>query len=99
MLTLRQTRMIVEDPNLIHRRRAFANLRLRRCNILPVLPATGIRTVSGGHQSQRMLYAVVAHLPQRIGQKWIPVAIAPINRQFDFMLSQLWRKAAINSRH
>ena len=68
--------MIVEDSKLVDLHRA---LRLR--DIFTILPAAGIRAEGRRHESQRPLHAVGFHLPQRIGQQRMPVAIAPIDRQ------------------
>ncbi len=80
--------MIEERPQLVDLRRTRANFNLCIGDILPILPATGVRTERRGEKSQRSLNSVGLHLPQRIGQKWFPISIAEINRQLRTMLLQ-----------
>src|SRR6185369_4620635 len=78
--------MIVKHANLFHDGRTLANRFPGPCDIFSILPAAGIRAVSGSHKSQSALDAVGFHLLQSIRKHRMPVTIAPINRQMRTML-------------
>ena len=57
-------------------------------DVLAILPAAGIRAERAGDERQRAAHAVGRHLPQRVGQQRMPIAIAPIDRQLRPVLGQ-----------
>src|SRR4029077_4542761 len=52
---------------------------LRACNIFAILPASRVRTVSGSHESESALNALLLHLTQRVCKQRMPVTISPKN--------------------
>src|ERR1043165_8119051 len=74
-----KTRMIVEDSKLRSARRSFTNFFACSRDVLLVLPAAGIRAVSGSDEAERTFDAVAHHLAERVGQEAMPVAIAPVD--------------------
>jgi len=60
---IQKSGMIKKCPHLIHRGRAISNLRPRPRNVLAILSARRIRTVSRGHKGQRVTNSVTLHLP------------------------------------
>src|SRR5689334_6690755 len=78
---LDKQRMVIKRAQLVDARRVWPNFRLRVRNVLPVLPATRIRTVSRRNKRKRVLHTIPRHLSQRVSQKRMPVAIAPVDRQ------------------
>ena len=80
--------MIEEHAELVDLRRRRADLLLGAGDVFAILPAAGIRTERAGDERQRPLHAVGRHLPQRIGQQRMPVAIAPVDRQLRPVLGQ-----------
>src|SRR5580704_12350871 len=70
--------MIVELAQLVDLR-STCYLRARPLDVFQVLTATRVRTKDGGDETERPVDAVCAHLPQRVGQERMPVAIAPID--------------------
>src|SRR5580698_1928504 len=61
--------------------RAGAYFALCAGDVFAILPASGIRAVSGCHKGERAANAVFLHLAQRIGEHRMPVAISPIDGQ------------------
>ena len=53
-----------------------------------VLPAGRVGTTSRGGKDGRAADAVGAHPAQRIGQEWMPVAIAPMDGNIDERLQR-----------
>ena len=73
--------MIEEDSELVDGWRGGADFLLCAGDVLAILAATGVRTVGAGDEGQRVPDAVGCHLPQRVGEQRMPIAVAPIDRQ------------------
>ena len=73
--------MIVKYAQLVDLLERRSDFCLRPLNILAVLATAGIAAVGAREKRQRVLNAIVAHLPQRVGQIRLPVAVAPVDRQ------------------
>src|SRR5215216_8010558 len=82
--------MIVEHAQLLNAWRVWPNLSLRVADILQVLPATRIGTVSRRHKGERIANAIRSHATQRVRQQWVPVSITPVNRKFWPVLLQFF---------
>src|SRR5689334_21566561 len=74
-------RMLVEHAQLLNTWRIWSNYRLCIADVLKILPATRVRTVSGRHKRERIANSIRCHLTQRVRQKRMPVAIAPVDRK------------------
>ena len=85
---LNEAGMVVEGPNLIDRRRAFANHSLRRSNILAVLPAAGVGAIGRSEKAQAHRMPSLFIRPSVSAGQRMPVAVSPIDRQADSMGSQ-----------
>ncbi len=75
--------MVEAHPYLFNDRCIFADFFLGLEDVFAILPASAVATEHAGKEGQGPLASVVTHLPQRIGQQRIPIAIAPIDRQLD----------------
>ena len=73
--------MIKKYTKLLDFRRAFADFSLRARDVFAILSASRIRAVHRRDERKRALDAVVLHLPQRLCEHRMPVAIPPIDRQ------------------
>ena len=73
--------VVVERAQLVDLRRALADLGARPRDVLEVLAAARVGAVGGGEERERARDAVVGHLPQRVGQQRVPVAVPPVDRQ------------------
>src|SRR5215472_8027056 len=80
-----ESRMVEEWPDLVDLRSVF-DFVLRTRDVLPVLPASGIRTEGGSHESQSPPDSVVLHLPYGVGEQRMPIAVSPIDGQLWTML-------------
>ena len=79
---LDEARVIEEHAQLVDlRARVGPTSAWAASNVLAVLPAAGVGAERAGDKGQRPADAVGRHLPQRIGQQRMPIAIAPIHRQ------------------
>ncbi len=76
---LDERRMVEECPQFLHFRSARSRRSLRTSNVFPILPAAGVGTIGRGHKAHRPPDAILFHLPQRIGQKRMPIPVSPIN--------------------
>src|SRR5262245_18900147 len=85
--------MIEKGPQLIDHRSTIADGLLRRGNVLAILAAARIAAERGGEKSNRPLHAFGLHLPQRVGQERMPVAVAPVERQLDAGCGELELKS------
>src|SRR5713101_9500515 len=81
--------MVEEHPQLVYHRRARTNFLLRPSNVLAILPASRVGTVSRSHKPQSPPYSILLHLPQSLGQQRMPVTVSPIDWQLWAMLLQL----------
>ena len=86
---LDQPGMVVEQAQLQHLRSVGADLLLRVEDVLAVLPAAGVRAERRREERERLADAVVAHLPQGVGEQRVPVAVAEVDRQLDRVLGEL----------
>ena len=75
--------MVEEHPRLHDLRRLRPDRLLGVEDVLPVLAAPGVRGVGGREERERTLDAVVGHLPERVGEERVPVAVAEVDRQVD----------------
>src|SRR6478752_8505068 len=73
--------MVEEYPQLVDLRGAIAERLTSPRDVIALLAATGIGAVGRGDIGEGSAAAVVRHPPQRVAQGWIPVAIAPVDRQ------------------
>ena len=72
---------VVPDP--VQLRRPLPHDVDGSCEVLAVLPATGVRRVGRGQQDDRSAHTGVGHLSNRVGQVGRPVAVAPVDRQVE----------------
>ncbi len=83
-----------ERTNLDDFRRAFSGVGAGLLDIFQILAATGVGTERRSRERQGAADSVRAHLTHYVRQKGMPVAIAPINRYFQYF-SQRGREFAI----
>ena len=68
--------------------RRGAGLGTGALDVLAILPASRVRAVGRGHEGEGAFPPVAGHLPQRVGQKRMPIAVAPVDRQVWTMVLQ-----------
>ena len=74
--------MVVEDAQFVDLRRGRSDFLTRGDNVFAILPAAGIRTERAGEEGEGSLDAIAPHSGEGLWQQRMPVAIAPIDRQF-----------------
>jgi len=77
---LDEARMVEEEPQFVDLGRVPAHRVPRVFDVFQVLPAARIGAEGRSDQRQRPPHAVGGHLPQRVGEERVPVAVAPIDR-------------------
>ncbi len=75
-----EQRMIVERAQFFDAGRIRSHFGARLLDIFQVLAASRVRTEDGSDKGERTRHTVGLHLAQRVGEKRMPVAIAPVNR-------------------
>ena len=75
--------VVEEHAQARHLGRVVPDRLLRAEEILSILPAARVRAVRGREDGERPPHAVVAHLPHRVGEERMPVAVAEVYRQVD----------------
>src|SRR5690606_17322354 len=58
------------------------------CDVLAVLTVTGVRAVRARREHEQSAVAVIGRLREGVLQVGIPVAVAPVHRQFDASRSE-----------
>ena len=81
--------VIEEEPQLVHLRCSGAGGLERPDDVFAILPAPGVATEGRGYECQGPAYSVVSHLPYRVRQVGMPVAIPQIDRQCRRVACQL----------
>src|SRR5215217_1291191 len=76
-VSLDKQRVIIERPQFLDSWRIWSNPGPRVADVLQILPATGVGSVSGCDKSKRVLNTVRSHATESVGQQRMPVAIAP----------------------
>ena len=58
-------------------------------DVLPILATAGVRAERRREERQRLSNAVVAHLPERVDEQRVPVAVAEVDRELDRVFGEL----------
>ncbi len=86
---LDEARVVVERTQLQNLGRVGADLDLRPVDVLAVLAATGVRAERRREERECATDAVVAHVPDRLGEIRVPVAVPEVDGQRDPMGGEL----------
>ena len=71
--------VVVEGAQLLDARGVTAYVYASAFDVFSVLSATGVRTVGRRDEGERVLDSVVAHLSDCVGEKRVPVSVAPVD--------------------
>src|SRR6516164_1685764 len=61
----------------------------RRLDVLEVLPTGRVAASGRGDEDERTTDAIPRHLPNGLGEEWLPVPSTPVDRQCNVVLGEL----------
>ena len=73
--------MVEEHANLVDLWGPLAHRRAGGRDVFTVLATAGVAAVSAGDEGDRPFHASIGHFADRVGEQWMPVAVAPVDRQ------------------
>src|SRR5947208_15258069 len=82
--------MVEEGTQLVDLGCACANFGLGAGNVFAILPASGVRTVSGSDKGEGVTNTVLLHLPDRVPEQGMPVAVSPIDGTVKTVVRELF---------